>query len=171
MLQMSESEDSFDRIALKSIFALLFYGVPKRGFEKEYLQAMVQDQPNLGLVADMRKGSPFIRRLAREFSRIFDYKDSKVFSFYETRETKRPAKVCARSSPSGSNNLIGYRLMASGPWKAQVLFFAMNTVPLTDGIGKTPTTDYAQLTLIIPEWSNLGRETTTTRSHCPYCGA
>jgi hypothetical protein len=73
---------------LKSIYGMIFFGVPNRGLEIEQLAHMVKGQPNERLVFDLAPRSQFLEMLHENFCERFTFDDIEVISFYETEETK-----------------------------------------------------------------------------------
>jgi hypothetical protein len=72
----------------RSCYALLFFGVPNRGLEVSSLRSMVKGQPNQSLIETLDPKSPFLALLHELFRDKFDFKDSKIISVFETKESK-----------------------------------------------------------------------------------
>jgi len=95
IIRMKESSDSNDQCNLNSIYGILFFGVPNQGMDTEALAAMVGDKPQrytLSLLND-QVGHRLRSRQHEEFCKSFDYKDSKIIQFFETKMTSTVAEV------------------------------------------------------------------------------
>ena len=83
-----------DRIILRSIYGILFFGVPNQGMQIGSLVAMARGQPNESLIQALNAESEYLRDLHTEFCRIFTFRSSVIFSFYETQES--PTAILVR---------------------------------------------------------------------------
>jgi hypothetical protein len=81
---MSNGDES-DIANLKSIRGILFFGVPNQGMPIEQLYPIVGDGPNRQLIEQIGKSSDTLRDFGERFRQKFTYRDSTVYSFYETR--------------------------------------------------------------------------------------
>ena len=103
---MKESSDSNDQRNLHSIYGLLFFGVPSQGMESDALAAMIGDKPqryNLSLL-DEQVGHRLRSRQHEEFCRAFDFEDSKIIQFFETKKTRTVAQVSLKQGLSDRYN-------------------------------------------------------------------
>lgn len=92
---MKESSDSNDNRNLDSVYGALFFGVPSQGMDTEALAAMVGDKPqryDLSLIND-QVGHRLRSRQHDDFCKAFDFKDSKIIQFFETRKTPTVVEV------------------------------------------------------------------------------
>ena len=77
-----------DTTSFRSIYALLFFGVPNRGLAMSHWLPIVSNQPNEGLIRNLEPGSNYLRSLQRRFDSIFAFPDSRIVSVYETAMSK-----------------------------------------------------------------------------------
>jgi hypothetical protein len=84
--------DDIDKENFRSIYAVLFFGVPNEGIRIEHWLSMVEGQPNESLIRNLGPESTYLRRLHEDFRTAFDFPDSQVVDIYETERT-RVAKV------------------------------------------------------------------------------
>lgn len=92
---MKASSDSNDIHNLTSIYGLLFFGVPSQGMDTEALAAMVGDKPqryDLSLLNN-QVGHRLRSKQHNEFCEAFDFQDSKIIQFFETRTTSTVVEV------------------------------------------------------------------------------
>ena len=92
---MKESSDSNDQRNLNSIYGVLFFGVPNQGMETGELAAMIGDKPqryDLSLLNNQVGHRPRSRQ-HEEFCEAFDFEDSKIIQFFETKMTSTVAEV------------------------------------------------------------------------------
>lgn len=89
---MSES-DKIDQANLKSIYGILFFGVPNQGMAIESLLPMAGQNPSQHLLHTLRKGSELLRYQQERFPLAFSFRDSVILSFYETRESPTAVEV------------------------------------------------------------------------------
>ena len=92
---MKNSSDANDKINFDSTYGALFFGVPSQGMDVEALAAMVGDKPpryDLSLL-NQEVGHRLRSRQHDEFCRAFNFKDSKIIQFFETRKTATVKEV------------------------------------------------------------------------------
>ena len=85
MVQMA-SGDAADLDNLKATFVIFFFGVPNQGMDIRSLLAMVRGQSNLPFLATLDKNNGSLHELVERFRAVFDFRNSYVISFFETRE-------------------------------------------------------------------------------------
>ena len=78
---------------MQSIVGLLFFGVPHRGMNIGSLQSIVGDNSNRYLLESVGQYSDLLLEQDAQFSSTFHFKDSPVFSFYETKKSPTALKV------------------------------------------------------------------------------
>ena len=86
---MKKSKDPADKVNLDSTYGALFFGVPNKGMEAEDLMAMIGDRPqryNLSLL-DRTIGHRLRNKQHQDFCDAFDFTDSKIVQFFETKKT------------------------------------------------------------------------------------
>ncbi|KAE8440868.1 hypothetical protein EG329_006366 [Mollisiaceae sp. DMI_Dod_QoI] len=89
LIRMKDSSDSNDELNLMSVYGALFFGVPSQGMDTEALAAMVGDKPqqyDLSLLNN-QVGHRLRSRQHDDFCKAFDFEDSKIIQFFETRKT------------------------------------------------------------------------------------
>ena len=106
--------DEIDKRQMQSIMGLIFFGVPNRGMDIESLRAIVGDQPNRYILESIGQCSDLLREQDLRFGLDFHYKDSPVFSFYETKTSPTALKVRHLSRAVHDAKL--FRLMGPGKW-------------------------------------------------------
>jgi hypothetical protein len=92
---MKNSSDADDKANFDSIYGALFFGVPSQGMDTAALAAMVGDRPQryeLSLL-DQEVGHRLRSRQHDEFCKAFDFKDSKIIQFFETKKTATVKEV------------------------------------------------------------------------------
>jgi hypothetical protein len=97
---MKNSSDTDDKANFDSIYGALFFGVPSQGMDTAALAAMVGDRPqryDLSLL-DQEVGHRLRSRQHDEFCEAFDFKDSKVIQFFETKKTATVKEVSLTST-------------------------------------------------------------------------
>ncbi|KAI9891067.1 MAG: hypothetical protein M1814_003418 [Vezdaea aestivalis] len=67
----------------KSVYGILFFGVPNQGLNVTSLLPMVKGQPNEQFIHMLGK-SQLLRDQCRDFRDTFDFRDSEIVCFYET---------------------------------------------------------------------------------------
>ena len=83
LVQMS-SGDIADTRNFTATFSILFFGVPNQGMDISSLLAMVRDQRNLPFLTMLSKDASPLQELIDRFRELFNFRDSYVYSFYET---------------------------------------------------------------------------------------
>lgn len=106
-----------DNKQMQSIVGLVFFGVPHRGMDIQSLRAMVGDQPNRYILESIGPYSDLLVEQDVRFGLDFHYRDSPIFSFFETRTSPTALKVSRLIQHIHPNTHI-VRLMASGRWRA-----------------------------------------------------
>lgn len=76
--------DDEDRANLNATLGALFFGVPNRGMDNTALLSIIKEQPNVEFLDSLSIGSTFLENQASVFPKIFDRRDSVIYSFYET---------------------------------------------------------------------------------------
>lgn len=76
-------KDDRSKKLLRSVYGILFFGVPNQGLNITSLIPMVDGQPNEAFLRTLGEGSHLLRNQTREFSKCFDFRDSEVICFYE----------------------------------------------------------------------------------------
>ncbi len=92
---MKESSDSNINRNLNSVYGALFFGVPSQGMDTEALAAMVGDKPqryDLSLLNN-QVGHRLRSKQHDDFCKAFDFEDSKIIQFFETRMTSTVVEV------------------------------------------------------------------------------
>ena len=87
MIDMKGSNNDKDRDNFFATYGMYFFGVPNTGMNIGPLKCMIRGQPNEEFIMSLAKDSQLLRNLRREFSEAFNFKDSQIVSFYETRES------------------------------------------------------------------------------------
>ena len=89
---MQHGEES-DQANLKSIYGVLFFGVPSQGMSIDSLVPMVENQPNRFFLESLSKVTDGLRAQRQNFRQAFPFKESRIISFYETRQSPTAQKV------------------------------------------------------------------------------
>ncbi|KAF3065389.1 Ankyrin repeat domain-containing protein 50 [Trichoderma lentiforme] len=76
----------------KSIRGMLFFGVPNKGMPVSHWIPMVEGQPNRFFIEQLRPTSDILRAIRNDFCRVFTFRSSKIYSFYETKESPTAQK-------------------------------------------------------------------------------
>src|SRR5437764_15318625 len=86
---MRHSVDQMDKFNLYSTYGALFFGVPTKGMCIEDLAAMIGDGPQRYTLSLLEKdvGHRLQNKLHKEFCDAFDFRDSKIIQFFETKKT------------------------------------------------------------------------------------
>ena len=106
--------DETDKRQMQSIMGLIFFGVPNRGMDIESLRAIIGDQPNRYILESIGQCSDLLQDQDLRFGSDFHYKDSPIFSFYETKTSPTALKVRYPSQAIHDAEL--FRLMVPGKW-------------------------------------------------------
>jgi len=100
---MHEGND-LDKANLKATYGTLFFGVPNQGMDISSLVPMVGDQPNRYFLESLGKESEILPEQRTKFPKAFDFKDSKIISFFETQMSPTAVKVSMELVPSPQGN-------------------------------------------------------------------
>jgi protein SERAC1 len=92
LIEMQHGDES-DRANLKSIYGMLFFGVPNQGMSIESLVPMVENQPNRFFLESLSKVTDGLRAQRQNFRQAFPFIDSRIVSFYETKHSPTAQKV------------------------------------------------------------------------------
>lgn len=92
MIEMQNGSD-FDKAQLRSVYGVLFFGVPSQGMSIESLVPMVGEQPNRVFLESLRQTSSVLRAQSSSFEKAFPYEDSSIIFFYETKESPTARRV------------------------------------------------------------------------------
>lgn len=111
MIQM-KSGDAADLDNLKATFAIFFFGVPNQGMDIKSLLAMVRGQPNLPFLAALDKNNGLLHELVEKFRAVFDFRDSHVISFFETKESPTARLHEGKWSMTGDSTILVDRYSA-----------------------------------------------------------
>src|ERR1700733_2927357 len=102
LILMKESSDIDDKRNLNSVYGALFFGVPSQGMATDELAAMVGDRPqryDLSML-NQEVGFRLRQRQHDDFCKAFDFRDSKIIQFFETRMTSTVIEVGPRVTTS-----------------------------------------------------------------------
>ena len=87
IVDMKASNNEKDSYNLSATYGLYFFGVPNTGMNIGPLKCMIRGQPNEEFIMSLANNSQLLRNLRRDFPNAFDFADSQIISFYETRES------------------------------------------------------------------------------------
>lgn len=93
---MKTSFNEVERHTFSATHSILFFGVPGQGMNTEALSTtMIRDQTQRCDSALLDRDLGFRLRAEKqmEFCKAFDYRDSKIISFYETERTPTVREV------------------------------------------------------------------------------
>jgi hypothetical protein len=93
LIQMKQSSNATDRASFLSTYGILFFGVPSQGMDIRSLISMAEGQVNLPFLLTLGKESQLLRDLHREFCSSFNFRDSTIISYYETKKSPTAEKV------------------------------------------------------------------------------
>ena len=93
---MKGSEDEADLENLKVSYAAMFFGVPNRGMNTDSLRPMVIGQPNENFLMNLGRDSELLTMKNERFCKVFAFRDSKILSFYETKQSPTAVLVCVQ---------------------------------------------------------------------------
>ena len=93
LLILLSKGDEVDQCNFKSTRGALFFGVPNHGIDNSSLISMIETQPNRDLLVSLDVESPFLKQQAESFPALFKFRDSIIFSFYETRVSPKATVV------------------------------------------------------------------------------
>ena len=74
--------------SLRSIKAVLMFGVPSKGMLISHLAAVVKDHPNEQLIQTLQSESPYLRKLHEQYYEYMSLRDIRLISFYETQQSQ-----------------------------------------------------------------------------------
>ncbi|KAL7917792.1 hypothetical protein ACQKWADRAFT_273814 [Trichoderma austrokoningii] len=83
---MNDGDDS-DKANFKSVAGMLLFGVPNQGMSISQWIPIVEDQPNRFFIEQLCASSDILRVIRTNFRKTFTFSDSKIYSFYETKES------------------------------------------------------------------------------------
>jgi hypothetical protein len=92
LIEMKHGDES-DRANLKSVYGILFFGVLSQGMNIESLVPMVENQPNRFFLESLSKVTNGLRAQIQNFRQVFPFTDSRIISFYETKQSPPARKV------------------------------------------------------------------------------
>lgn len=114
LIQMA-SGDGVDICNFQSTYGILFFGVPNQGMDIHSLLAMVGSQLNSTFLTMLSKHAGSLQGLIDRFRMVFDFKDSKIVSFYEMRASRTAMKdATGKFSMSGDYAVLVDRFSAKG---------------------------------------------------------
>ena len=85
MVDMKASNNEKDNHNFLATYGMYFFGVPNEGMSIGPLKCMIRGQPNEEFIMSLNNNSHLLRNLVRAFNHAFDFADSQIISFYETR--------------------------------------------------------------------------------------
>ena len=85
--------DELDKKQMKSVVGMLFFGVPNRGLDIDSLRSIVCNQENRYLLESIGTYSDLLLQQDGQFGPVFDFKDSPIISFFETKSSPTAIKV------------------------------------------------------------------------------
>jgi hypothetical protein len=92
--------DDLDKANLKATYGALFFGVPSQGMDISSLMPMVGNQPNRYFLKSLNKESEVLQEQRDKFPKAFYFRDSEIFSFFETQESPTAKRVSWCDSPN-----------------------------------------------------------------------
>lgn len=123
---MSTNPGVDDRLLLKSIRAILFFGTPNQGIDIRSLIPIVEQQTNEDFLRSLGTDSVELRRQAQQWSKAFDSShsdlisnDLEIISYYETSTSPTAIKVDGNWKMSGPRARLVDRSSATHgrPWE------------------------------------------------------
>jgi hypothetical protein len=173
---MKESSDKDDNYNLISVYGALFFGVPSQGMDTEALAAMVEDKPQRYdlFLLNQEVGHRLRSRQHEDFCRAFDFEDSKIIQFFETRKTSTVVEVgrILVSSVIDITNQNRTKLQRSGHVLARRSCSSILRQQLSVAHAKLQTISKCLLTQIIAIWLNFpGLIKTAISRHEMNCGS
>jgi hypothetical protein len=114
LIQMKRSNNATDRANFQSTYGILFFGVPSQGMDVSSLISMAEGQVNLPFLLTLGKESQLLRELHREFCSSFDFRDSTIISYYETKKSPTAEKVTKSCCRIAIAHFMHRALMADG---------------------------------------------------------
>lgn len=111
---MNDGDDS-DKANFKSVSGMLFFGVPNQGMPISQWIPIVEGQPNRFFIEQLCASSDILRVFRTDFRKLFTFRDSKIYSFYETKESptaqRGVSRACCFKKATAKTT---YRVKASG---------------------------------------------------------
>ena len=90
---MGESDNAIDKANFTSTYGILYFGVPSQGMDVSSLISTAEGQVNLPFLLSLGKESQILRDLHRKFCSSFNFRDSVILSYYETKKSPTAEKV------------------------------------------------------------------------------
>lgn len=89
MIRMKSSSNFQDKTNFRSVYGALFFGVPAQGMDVQDIAAMIQNRQQrcTSNLLDQRVGHMSRKKQHEEFCKAFDFPDSRIIQFFETRKT------------------------------------------------------------------------------------
>lgn len=114
LIRMNDGDDS-DKANFKSVCGMLFFGVPNQGMPVSQWIPIVEGQPNRFFIEQLCASSDILRIFRTDFRKMFTFRDSKIYSFYETKESPTARRGVSRIYPfKKATAKSTYRVRASG---------------------------------------------------------
>jgi hypothetical protein len=99
--------DNSDKANFKSVYGMLFFGVPNQGMPISQWIPIVEGQPNRFFIEQLCASSDILRVFRTDFRKLFTFHDSKIYSFYETKESptaqRGVSKICPAKKATAKN--------------------------------------------------------------------
>lgn len=95
-----------DKVNLKSTYGALFFGVPNQGIDISSLIPMAEGQSNLPFLLTLGREGGTLRKLHHDFCSSFNFPDSIIISYYETKKSPTAKKVRFLSSRKASKDCM-----------------------------------------------------------------
>lgn len=92
---MNDGDDS-DKANFKSVSGILLFGVPNQGMPINQWIPIVEGQPNRFFIEQLCASSDILRIFRTDFRKLFTFRDSKIYSFYETKESPTAQRGVSR---------------------------------------------------------------------------
>ncbi|KAH9204746.1 hypothetical protein DL95DRAFT_376793 [Leptodontidium sp. 2 PMI_412] len=123
LVQLNQG-DEVDKSNLKATRGALFFGVPSLGMDIASFIPRTNPQTNRTLVDSIGTDSQFLPLLAQQFLIAFDFRDSIIFSFYETRLSPTAIKINGKWERTGEpKKLVDIESAINGrPWESDSRF-------------------------------------------------
>jgi hypothetical protein len=96
LINLSKSKKEADKRFLRTVYGIIFFGVPHDGMDITSLIPMAGDGPNRFLLESISNKSPqVLRTQQREFHEVLGHEDeAEVICFYETCLSPTAETVC-----------------------------------------------------------------------------
>lgn len=92
LIQMCEGDD-LDKTNLKATYGAVFFRVLSQGMDISSLVPLVGDQLNRYFLESLSKESEILHEQRVKFPKAFDFRDSEIISFFETKESLTAERV------------------------------------------------------------------------------